>query len=183
MKTIKSKLIFSISCVAIIILLFNSLGNYFVSKSSITKKEYSYLSELSEKSSVEINDWIDQKKEWLKSCADTYQFLLYDKQDKEIKEYLLNRLSKDNSESIMEAYYCKEGNITIMANGTPPEGFKCCERGWYKSAKAANDTIVTDPYIDVITGKMVITIATPFYDNNGAFSGVVGADIEITTLI
>lgn len=183
MKTIKSKLIFSISVVAIIILLFNSLGNYFVSKSSITKKEYSYLSELSEKSSVEINDWINQKKEWIKSCADTYQFLLYDKQDTELKEYLLNRLSKDDSKSIMDAYYSNENNITIMANGTPPEGFKCCERGWYKSAKAANDTIVTDPYIDAITGKMVITIATPFYDNNGTFSGVVGADIEITTLI
>ena len=182
MKTIKSRLIFSISVVAVIILLLNAFGSYSLSKNIVTNQEYEYLSESSKESASEINDWINQKKAWTKSCAETYQFLLYDKSNDELKEFLINRLSKDDG-IIMDAYYCKEGNITIMANATPPEGFKCCDRDWYKNAKKAQDTIISDPYIDTITGDSVITIATPFYDNNGDFAGVIGADIKITTLV
>ncbi|MBU5488078.1 methyl-accepting chemotaxis protein [Clostridium sp. MSJ-8] len=182
MKTIKSKLIFSISVTVVIILLINAFGSYSVSKKVVTNKEYEYLSESSKESASEIDNWVNQKKEWTKGCSEAYQFLLYDKSNDELRTFLQNRLTKDDG-VIMDAYFCKEDNTTIMANATPPEGFKCCERDWYKNVKAAQDTIITDPYIDTITGDPVITIATPFYDNNGNFAGAVGADIKITTLV
>ncbi len=56
------------------------------------------------------------------------------------------------------------------------------ERQWFKDAKAAGKTIYTDPYVDKITGKPCISIASPYYDKNGAFVGAVCEDISIEKL-
>jgi methyl-accepting chemotaxis protein len=54
-------------------------------------------------------------------------------------------------------------------------------RGWYKAASAAQQTVVTEPYIAASSGKLVVTIASPV-QHNGAFLGVAGADIDLTSI-
>ncbi|MBR1861721.1 MAG: methyl-accepting chemotaxis protein [Lachnospiraceae bacterium] len=66
-------------------------------------------------------------------------------------------------------------------NATTPEGYDPTARGWYKAAKSAGTTIVTDPYMDVLIGGMCITIASPIY-YNGELIGVVGADVTLDTI-
>lgn len=63
-------------------------------------------------------------------------------------------------------------------NATVPEGYDPTQRGWYKAAKEAKGTIVTDPYMDVLIGGMCITIATPVYRDN-ELVGVLGADFTL----
>lgn len=55
------------------------------------------------------------------------------------------------------------------------------ERPWYTEALAANGTVLTEPYSDYVTGKQVMTMATPVY-RDGALLGVVGVDFSIETL-
>ncbi len=55
------------------------------------------------------------------------------------------------------------------------------QRGWFKAANAAQQTIVTEPYIAASSGKLVITIATPVRHDN-QFIGVAGADIDLTSI-
>lgn len=42
-------------------------------------------------------------------------------------------------------------------------------------------TVVTEPYVDVATNDLVVTIASPF--NTSGYSGVIGADLNLNTLI
>ncbi len=51
-------------------------------------------------------------------------------------------------------------------------------RGWYKAANAAQQSIVTEPYVAASSGKLVITVATPVQRQNQMI-GVAGADIDL----
>ncbi len=104
---------------------------------------------------------------------------------KELEEYLLD-VSMASSASIMNNYFAWETDPTgVMACGKYPvdSDYVSQERGWYKSAKAAGTTIITAPYVDAITGMLVITIATPAVDSSGAVVGVCGLDVEINELV
>ena len=46
-------------------------------------------------------------------------------------------------------------------------------------AKEAEETVITEPYTDVMTGKTVVTLAHKMYDRNGIMSGVVAIDLEL----
>lgn len=53
------------------------------------------------------------------------------------------------------------------------------KRPWYQAAMAEPDkTIITDPYIDAITGNVVVGLAKALSDR----SGVLGIDIQLTAL-
>ncbi|MBQ7514711.1 MAG: methyl-accepting chemotaxis protein, partial [Schwartzia sp.] len=54
-------------------------------------------------------------------------------------------------------------------------------RQWYKDAKAAGKTVITDPYVDKNTNKLVISAVAPF-QMNGAFGGALCTDIGLDVL-
>ena len=61
-----------------------------------------------------------------------------------------------------------------------PAGYDPTSRGWYKDA-VSNDgkVIATNPYVDAITKKYVVTFAKTVKDNQGNLVGVVGIDIDL----
>lgn len=63
-----------------------------------------------------------------------------------------------------------------------PLDYDPTSRPWYVQAKAADDTIWTEPYIDEETGSMVVSVATPIYDNADVFIGVLSIDITTASL-
>ncbi|WP_434567718.1 methyl-accepting chemotaxis protein [Vibrio chagasii] len=62
-----------------------------------------------------------------------------------------------------------------------PEGYDPRTRDWYKVPMSTGKTVVTEPYVDVATNDLVVTIASPF--NTSGYSGVIGADLNLNTLI
>ena len=56
------------------------------------------------------------------------------------------------------------------------------KRPWYQKAVSEERIVWTDPYIFYTSQKPGITIAGPFYNDNGNLMGVVGVDIEIDQL-
>ncbi len=64
-----------------------------------------------------------------------------------------------------------------------PEGYDPTSRPWYKDAMAKKgEVIITDPYADASTGKLVITVARAVRDNDGNYVGVVAIDFDASTL-
>lgn len=88
------------------------------------------------------------------------------------------------SASIMNGYLAWETDTVGMVCSVYPvaEDYVAQERGWYQTAKSTRATVVTDPYIDAITGKIVITVASPLLSENEVL-GVCGLDIEIGELV
>lgn len=52
-------------------------------------------------------------------------------------------------------------------------------RGWYKNAKQANKTIITDMYIGKTSGTLMVSVATPII-SDGHFIGTLLADLDLS---
>jgi methyl-accepting chemotaxis protein len=73
------------------------------------------------------------------------------------------------------------GQMLVSNDWKAPEGYDPRIRDWYKDARTAGKSILTTPYEDAGTHKLLISIAEPY--DFGGNQGVVGGDIVIQELI
>lgn len=109
--------------------------------------------------------------------------VMYDLHGDELQKHMLD-IVHTSSESIMNGYLAWETDTHGMVCSIYPVGddYVAQSRPWYQDAKSTKKTIITDPYIDAITGKIVMTVASPLMSGNNVL-GVLGLDIEITELV
>lgn len=124
-----------------------------------------------------VNGWLEEQSAIVTSVKSAIAYM-----NKKDKDYIVAYLAKaleENPSALM--YYIAFGDIdeAWAANNemlsAPPS-----ERGWYQQAVAQQAQICTDPYKDITTGDMVISIAEPF-EIQGV-QCVLLADITIATL-
>ncbi|MBF9000659.1 methyl-accepting chemotaxis protein [Vibrio nitrifigilis] len=88
-----------------------------------------------------------------------------------------------NGGGIYEMYFgTEQGNMYRSNPAHNKAGYDPRVRGWYKSARTANQQIITPAYRGSSSQAMMITIAQPV-QHAGQFVGVVGADILIEQLV
>ena len=75
----------------------------------------------------------------------------------------------------------QDGMMFSVPAGNRATDYDPRSRGWYKAANAAQQTIVTEPYVAASSGKLVITVATPV-QHQGRMIGVAGADIDLSSI-
>ena len=73
-----------------------------------------------------------------------------------------------------------DANVVTQSDGfTSDSSFEITERTWYRAVET-NSTILTSAYVDASTGNLILSAATPVYDENGKnIIGVAGADIAL----
>lgn len=182
MKTIKGKLIATISLAAVIILLIGSVGSYLISNRVVSRKVQELQFQKARETAEELNGWLARQIAWVEENVNTYELMMRQSSYEEIKAYLAAHLAEDDG-TIMDAYYGFADHTMLIINSEVNDDYDCCERGWYTQAKDAGKVIVTDPYVDAFTGKIVITVAAPMHDEAGEIVGVCGADITIDELV
>ncbi|MGF6403189.1 methyl-accepting chemotaxis protein [Pseudomonas frederiksbergensis] len=74
-----------------------------------------------------------------------------------------------------------DGSFAMGPKDELPADYDPRTRPWYKDAMAAGGTTLTEPYLDVSTGQLMMTIATPVHHGNQPL-GVVGGDLTLDTL-
>ncbi|MGD8162932.1 methyl-accepting chemotaxis protein [Pantoea sp. FN0307] len=67
------------------------------------------------------------------------------------------------------------------ATGIPPD-FDPTGRPWYLQAQAAGKPIVTPPYVDVTSGKLVVAFAIPVTEN-GTLQAVLSGDVAMDSVV
>ncbi|MBC7961110.1 MAG: methyl-accepting chemotaxis protein [Vallitaleaceae bacterium] len=89
-----------------------------------------------------------------------------------------------------EIYQKANPSISNVYMGTPSKGmyivpsqelpsdFDPTSRPWYQKAAAEGKGIITEPYVDEATKKLVFTVATPVYDDQKTLVGVFAFDIS-----
>ena len=55
-------------------------------------------------------------------------------------------------------------------------------RPWYSMLRKNKKAVITDPYIDDVNKKLMVSIITPFFDDNNSLTGVAGIDITLDHL-
>ncbi|MDH1146201.1 methyl-accepting chemotaxis protein [Pseudomonas mosselii] len=75
------------------------------------------------------------------------------------------------------------GLFTQRPDAKMPDGYDPRQRPWYTQAVAANQTMLTPPYMAAV-GGLVVTIAMPVKAKvSGELIGVVGGDLSLNTLV
>lgn len=182
MKTIKGRLVVTISLAAVMILLISSFGSYMIANRVVKQKVQELELVKAQKTAEEIDAWFGLQIAWVEANAGTYELQFQQESYAKMKEYLTAKLAEGDS-AILDAYYTFEDKTVLMVNGEPPEGFDCRTRSWYIGAKEKNGAIVSEPYVDAVTEQMVVTVAVPMHNDGGEIVGVCGADITITELV
>ena len=73
-----------------------------------------------------------------------------------------------------------DANVLTQSDGyTSGSDFEVTERAWYKAVEEEK-TILTDAYVDASTGNVILSAATPVYDQSGQnIIGVAGVDVAL----
>ncbi|QMI05377.1 methyl-accepting chemotaxis protein [Citrobacter sp. RHB25-C09] len=67
------------------------------------------------------------------------------------------------------------------SNGIPAD-YDPTSRMWYQQTASSNAPVITEPYLDVATKKLVVTFAAPLTEN-GELKGVVAGDLSMDTVV
>lgn len=75
-----------------------------------------------------------------------------------------------------------DGSLLTSDGWVPGDDYDPRTRDWYKTAVAQDKTVVSLPYLDANSGRLVVPFSTPI-KRNGQLYGVIGGDVEIDNLI
>lgn len=102
----------------------------------------------------------------------------YDQDSEQCLDFLIDCTDRD--EQIYVSYIGFADATCIFSDGWAPsaEEYNALTRVWYQDAAAADGTVITDPYVDAQSGRLVITVAKKLM-RDGEIVGVLAQDIFI----
>lgn len=182
-KSVRSKYILAGIAICLISLIVVSIFSYTVS--------YNITSDLSDKridetvliNSEKIDNWFNTKKNMIEEVSGDLE-ASGDFSEDNLKR-LMDSKMKAYKYDALNFYMAFENNKSKAIMGVKwniPKGYDIHKRPWYKMAWKSNGVIFTEPYVDAITGKLVITVAKSL-KSNGKVIGVLGTDIYLTDII
>ena len=134
--------------------------------------------------SEEVNQWLTRQAEFTAAQANAAGMLAEISEGHDNNDAFIDSVMTLNS-ALLDCYTAYEDVSLYMAvtdTSTLPEGFDATTRSWYQDAKKTKSTIFTAPYIDTATGRMIITVASPLFEN-GEFAGVFACDITLDSVM
>ncbi len=179
-KTMKGRLtVYVIIMVAVSILL-TTAGAVTVAARSMVRNRAEALQLYADKYAEEINAWIEAEKALAEGTAAGIEAV--GNTEDGMLQAIVTAHAAGRGE-LLNLYCGVADSRFIQSNreAEVPEGFDPVQRGWYGQAAEEKGTIVTDPYLDAITGQMCATIASPVYIE-GELAAVVGLDVTLGTV-
>ena len=131
-----------------------------------------------------IDGWLTEQAEFCASQANAAGNLVPAAGNRRFNDKFIDSAMTLN-DALLDCYTAYKDKGLYMAvtdTSTLPEGFDATSRDWYKKSFDTNSTIITAPYIDTATGTMIVTVASPIYENGNPM-GVFGCDITLDYII
>lgn len=96
-----------------------------------------------------------------------------------VRENLLSIVNTD-SENVMSVWIADiDASVLTQSDGfTTGDGWDVTTREWFKCVEQ-KETILTEPYIDSATGKLILSAVSPVFDASGTALGAAGMDISL----
>lgn len=99
----------------------------------------------------------------------------------------LQKLISDEP-AIMALYYADEvpisqgGKLYYSGDWVPDNSFDKYSRKWFTDSRDSDKVVITEPYLDIPTASLVVTVSYAAHHRNGDFAGTVGIDISLKNL-
>ncbi len=154
-----------------------TLYNDYLQRNAIREDLESYLREMGDVTSSNIQNWLGGR---LLLVEQTAQTLARDHSPETVSALL----EQPALTSTFTFTYLgqQDGAFTMRPDSPMPAGYDPRSRPWYKDAVAAGGLTLTEPYVDAATQELIITAATPV-KAAGNTLGVVGGDLSLKTLV
>ena len=128
--------------------------------------------------SSQLQGWLSEKSSVVDIMADEIIAMGFDSDRESCLRFLIDCSERD--EQVFDNYIGYADRSCLFAGGwaPSPEEYDPTTRAWYQDAAAADGVIITDPYVDAQTGRLVITICKKL-QRGGVLMGVLAQDIFI----
>ena len=133
---------------------------------------------------LQVSEFVNQTQSVTKSCADHFASMTeYDVDEAE--DFLITAI--DNNPIYSMLYYTSAtpipdgGFLFDNIHWRAPSTFNQTTREWYIQAKKSRNPFFGTPYVDEVTGGLVVTTSRGVFNQKG-FAGVIGADFSIDML-
>ena len=170
------KILLAASLIVIAAFSLFTLYNDYLQRTAIRDDLDSYLREMGSTTANNIQTWLGGRILLTENLGETIAL-------NPAPDYVAQLLEqKALSSSFMAVYFGDtQGAFTIRPDSKMPDGFDPRSRPWYKDALNSNAASLTEPYIDAVTGQMIISIGTAV-KKGGQTLGVVGTDLTLKTI-
>lgn len=180
LKTIKGRLTVNVIGIVVAAILLTTVGIVWVAGKRMIQDQSRALQLNADKYAEEINAWVENEKMLAEGVADSIR--AGGRTDTDFLQSVVDAHAQDREE-LLNLYCGTKDSRFIQSNkeAEVPEGYDPVARGWYQQAAEKGGAIVTDPYMDAVTGQMCTTIAVPVYIDD-ELAGVVGLDVTLATV-
>ena len=166
------KILLAASLIVILAFTLFTLYNDYLQRNAIRADLESYLNEMGESTSTNIRNLLDGRIKLVENLAQNIA------QAPDSAEVFMGQ--KAVTSSFLTAYLGRtDGRFSVRPDSPMPAGYDPRTRPWYKDGMNASGAILTEPYIDLTTNKMVIGILSSVSRD----IGVVGGDLALDGLV
>lgn len=172
-RTIRARITAAAAGCLAIALLFNTVINYQVTRQDNQQAQGDILASTSISHSGAIADWVNSKMTMIASLQGAA--LTADPVP------AFAQIAQAGGFINVYAGYASKTAKFSDSNGIPAD-YDPTIRPWYQQAVKADAPIVTAPYVDAASGKLVVTFAIPVKEN-GTLSAVVAGDVAMDSVV
>ena len=166
------KILLAVSLIVMLAFTLFTLYNDYLQRNATRTSLENYLTEMGDSTSTNIRNLLEGRINLVKNLAQNIARVPANA-DTLMDENVL-------TSNFLTVYLGKvDGGFSVHPNAKMPDGYDPRARPWYKDGMNANGVILTEPYIDMTTGKMVISIISKVSSTIGA----VGGDLELDGLV
>ncbi|PYY92390.1 chemotaxis protein [Pseudomonas sp. TKO26] len=170
------KILLAASLIVIAAFALFTLYNDYLQRNAIRNDLDNYLQEMGDVTAKNIQTWLAGRALLIENISQSVAL----NPDPTKVSNLLEQ--KSVSSTFMGAYLGnKDGTFIIRPDSKMPDGYDPRARPWYKSAESSNGSALTEPYIDLASGQLVISIVDSVI-KAGQRIGVVGGDLSLQVI-
>ena len=188
MKSITTRLTVFFSCICVGLLLIAMVATSMIARTGFGRVNDDLVGQRTEYYATVIDSWLEKNTGDV-DAACSYFTTIRTIEDAPIRAYMEELTANNpNAGDINVGFNVAnpdDGKSFTFIDGTgwyPPDEWNCTKRPWYTDAVAAGgEKFFGEPYVDSVTGDMIISVSKSFQTADGV-EGVVNMDLSLATL-
>ncbi|MGL4726126.1 MAG: methyl-accepting chemotaxis protein [Scandinavium sp.] len=172
-RSIRTRIITATAGCLVVALLLNTIINYQITRRDNLDSQREMLASTRTSHGIAIADWVSSK---MAMIASLDQAAL---SDDPVPQFL--QMAKAGGFSNVYVGYATKTAKFSDPTGVPAD-YDPTSRPWYQQVLHDDAPVVTAPYVDAGTGKLVVTFAVPVKDN-GTLKAVVAGDVTMDSVV
>ena len=171
LSSLRARLIFICVLIVALAMIILSAANIFTVRSDTLEAISSQTQQLTESHAANISEWVRSKRVVTGAMKQALK-----------QSDVLPIVAAAQEAGSFDDAYIGYPDKRMLALHPMPAGYDPTARPWYKQAVEAGKPVLTAPYVDATTGKLVVTFAEPVGDKSN-LQAVLGSDVQLDNVV